>query len=72
MNDLPARFTIERISAPSSPRRYLGIDNDGDLGWFSGRAPFSVFETEGAAKAFRRFRMRGHASDARVVRHTVH
>ena len=69
---LPARFTIQRKSAPHSPRRYLAITDQGEAGWAGAEAPFVVFASEGAAKAYRRFRMGWHASDAVVVRHTIH
>ena len=69
--DLPARFIIERLGKPLSPRRYLGIDDDGRRCWMSGAAPFATFGSAGAAQAFRRFRMGGHAADAVVVRHTI-
>ena len=71
-DSLPARFTIERISEPSSPRRFLSITDDGTKGWADGLSAVVLFASEGAAKAFRRFRMGQHATDARVVRYTVH
>ena len=67
-----ALFTIERISEPLNPCRYLAVDDDGDLAWSQPRGPFTVFASKQCATAFASTKMGKHASDARVVRHAVH
>ena len=65
---LPARYTIERRSAPLARRRFLSTAEDGGKCWSD---TIDAFVTENAAKAFREQRMGRHASDAVVVRHTI-
>ena len=71
-HELPARFTIQRISSPASRCRYLAITNDGKKGWSDGLAATLVFDEEAAADDFHRYRMGDHTDDAFVVRHTIH
>ncbi len=66
--DLPARFTIERRSAPLSRWRFLSTAEDGGKCWSD--AVDSYIDAE-AAEAYREHRMGHHADDAAVVRHTV-
>ncbi len=65
-------YTIERRSTPPSRHRYLGVLATGEPRWAELSAPFRLFGSKSAANTFRRTRMRGHAADAMVVRHTVH
>ena len=66
---LKVRFTIERKSAPLSRRRFLTTGNDGGKIWSDG---VDVFLSREAATAFVDQRMGRAASDAVVVRHTLH
>ena len=68
---LAARFTIQRLGEPSSPRRFLAITDEGMKGWSNGLTGVAVFKDRAAADDFHRYRMGEHADDAVVVRHTV-
>ena len=70
--DLPAKWTIERKGNPESPRRYLGIDDAGNRGWMAPHHPFQVFDSEAAAKDYRRFRCPENTADTVVRRNTIH
>ncbi len=69
MRKLPARFTIERRSAPLSRRRFLSTAEDGGKCWSD---TVDVYKTAFAAATYRDQRMGQHGDDAVVVRHTVH
>ena len=66
---LPARYTIERRSAPLSRWRFLSTAADGGRFW---GAKIDSYASATAARAYHEQRMGPHAADAVVVAHTVH
>ena len=66
---LPARYTIERRSAPLSRRRFLSTASDGTPRW---NDTVDVFRTARYAETFIDQRLGAGGHDAVVVRHTVH
>ena len=66
--ELPARFTIERLSAPLTRHRFLSTAEDGGKCWSDTVDSFVDAE---AAETYREQRMGHHAADAAVIRHTV-
>ena len=72
MTDLPVRYTIERIGADQTARRFIAVTDDGDVGWTDKFTGANHFSSRRRAIDFVIHRMGAAAETACVVRHTVH